>query len=333
MGTLAIVKKEFTDFLSSPKFWIVFAIFALLMFGSAYDGIQSYKREMELYQKQLKEQEEVKQKMQAEGIEIPEILRMKVPEPPIFFSFIRVQESIAILGALLGIILGYNAISREKKRGTLKVLLSYPTYRDSVINGKFISGVLALTLVLATVMGASIGVMIYKGLSLGAEEVYRITLFVISGLIYMILFLGIGIFFSVVLEEESSALFACIIFWMLSAVSFSTIAFIASDVIAPTPTDSQFVVAEQGQVHPAVERHEKVLWSIMKLSPTKNYEQFSGLMLSPYRPAYAESSPIPEKISIGETLSYTWQHIAILLGMLAVTFVASYVVFMKQDIK
>ena len=261
------------------------------------------------------------------------LFRSKVPKPPIFISFMRMQESIGILGALLGIVLGYNAISSERKRGTLKVLLSFPVYRDSIINGKFISGILALTLVLVTVMAASIGVMMYKGLSPNIEEIYRIVLFTASGLIYMVLFLGIGIFFSTVLEEESSALFACIIIWMISAVSFSTIAFIASDIIAPTPTDPQFTVAEQGQVHPAVAKHENVLWNIMKLSPTKNYEQFSGLMLSPYRPGYAERSPIPEKINIKETVSYVWPHMAILIGMLVLTFVPSYIIFMRQDVR
>lgn len=54
---LPIVKKEFQDVLNTPKFWVAFLIFALIMLLSAYVGVQSYNQDMVRYQEALKKQE------------------------------------------------------------------------------------------------------------------------------------------------------------------------------------------------------------------------------------------------------------------------------------
>lgn len=48
-----------------------------------------------------------------------------------------------IFGSLLGVLLGADAINRELSKGTIKVLLGHPVYRDQVINGKFLGNALA----------------------------------------------------------------------------------------------------------------------------------------------------------------------------------------------
>lgn len=70
---------------------------------------------------------------------MPPQLRLNVPKPTILSAFSVLSESISTVGALLALILGYGAISEERDKKTLRVLLSYPIYRDSVINAKFIS--------------------------------------------------------------------------------------------------------------------------------------------------------------------------------------------------
>ncbi|HVL82260.1 MAG TPA: ABC transporter permease subunit [Actinomycetota bacterium] len=53
------------------------------------------------------------------------------------------SSMVALLGPLLGIAFGFDAINGERAQGTLPRLLSQPIYRDDVINGKFAAGLAA----------------------------------------------------------------------------------------------------------------------------------------------------------------------------------------------
>jgi ABC-2 type transport system permease protein len=67
---------------------------------------------------------------------------------PAFYEFI------GFLGPLLGIALGFDAISSERSQRTLPRLVSQPIHRDDVINGKFVAGVAAIALAVGTVLAA-----------------------------------------------------------------------------------------------------------------------------------------------------------------------------------
>jgi len=328
MAMTAIVKKEFTDFISSPKFWIVFFIFVLMMLSSAYQGFQNYSNGMEQYQQQIK-----KQTIFEEGSKPPSIFSMEIPKPSLLNSFFGLMESFSLIGALLALTLGYDAISKERKRGTLKVLLSYPIYRDSVINGKFISGILALTLTVFFTTSILIGIIIYEGILVTNEEIIRMFLFVFSSLIYMILFLGIGIFLSVILKEESSSLFASMIVWIMSAIIYPILIIAISDIIVPVDLESQMFLSTKER-NLVMFGRERLKFTLLKISPSFNFRQLSRSMLSPYKPLFAETSfGNPESITFMQSLSYSWSNAAILLGLLVVTFVASYIIFMRQDVR
>ena len=65
------------------------------------------------------------------------------------FSFV---QFIGFFGPLIGIILGFDSINRERVSRTLSKLLSQPIYRDSVINAKFMAGVVTIGIVLLAII-------------------------------------------------------------------------------------------------------------------------------------------------------------------------------------
>src|SRR4030066_1840311 len=65
------------------------------------------------------------------------------------FSFI---QFIGFFGPLIGIILGFDAINRERVSRTLTKLVSQPIYRDSIINAKFLAGVATIGIVLGAIV-------------------------------------------------------------------------------------------------------------------------------------------------------------------------------------
>src|SRR4030042_1392425 len=49
-------------------------------------------------------------------------------------------SQITTLGAIVAIAISFNSINKERSEGSLKVLLTYPVYRDQVILGKLLAG-------------------------------------------------------------------------------------------------------------------------------------------------------------------------------------------------
>lgn len=327
MATLALIKKEFADFISSPKFLIVFAIFSLVMFVSAYTGIQNFNKKLDKYQEELQQKKEIEETLG----KLPKIFSIETPRPSVLSVFMQLSGTISLLGGLLGLILGYDMISKERKGGTLRVLLSYPLYRDSIINGKFISGALVLTMVLISIVVVSVGIMITLGLRPTSEEVIRIAFFEGTIFLYMLLFLSAGILFSIIFKEESSSLFASLITWVVTAMIFTSLLYVFLEIVAPIPDQFQ---TESGEIDPMISKRQHLYLTLSKVSPTTNFNQISNVLLSPYIPfSLARTVGPPEPATLAQSLSYAWSHLAILLGFTAVTFTASYIIFMRQDIR
>ena len=66
-------------------------------------------------------------------------------------------QFVAFFGPLIGIILGFDTINRERGDGTLIKIVSQPIYRDSVINGKFLAGVATISIILISILAVISG--------------------------------------------------------------------------------------------------------------------------------------------------------------------------------
>ena len=118
-GLFAIYRKELSDHFSSYRFVILFALIAMVSF------ITSYMAGIDL-------------KENLGGIAKPKfVFLMLFNRTGALFSMV---QFVAFFGPLIGLVLGFDAINRERAHGTLIKLVSQPIYRDAVINGKFLAG-------------------------------------------------------------------------------------------------------------------------------------------------------------------------------------------------
>lgn len=87
---------------------------------------------------------------------------------------------IALLGPIVGLALGFDAVNSERANGTLNRLVAQPIYRDSIIIGKFLAGTAVIAIVIFS-MGIALGAvgMAATGLVPDTEEVLRILIFLI----------------------------------------------------------------------------------------------------------------------------------------------------------
>jgi ABC-2 type transport system permease protein len=95
-------------------------------------------------------------------------------------------QFVAFFGPLVGLVLGFDTINRERSQGTLSKLLSQPIYRDVVINGKFLAGVVMISIMMVSIVLVITGLgLIVLGIIPGLEEIWRIMIYLIISIIYV----------------------------------------------------------------------------------------------------------------------------------------------------
>jgi ABC-2 type transport system permease protein len=99
---------------------------------------------------------------------------------------------------IVGIALGFDAINEERNSGTMSRLLSQPIYRDAVINGKFLAGVVTIAIMITSIVLLVAGVGLRMlGVPPSSEEVIRLIIFLVVTIFYGAFWLGLAILFSI----------------------------------------------------------------------------------------------------------------------------------------
>lgn len=252
------------------------------------------------------------------------------------FSFV---QFIGFFGPLIGIFLGFDSINREKVSRTLTKLLSQPIYRDSVINGKFFSGVIIIAIVLIAIvlLISGLGIRLI-GVVPGVEEVWRLIIYILISLLYISFWLGVAILFSVIFKSTATSALASLALWIFFSFFVGLGAGFFADAIAP-------ISQSQTYVDPvALMKHEKIQRVISLFSPMTLYSEATNTILDPMRKTTRGlilMGPL-ERLSISrfqnplpleESILIVIPH---LLSIVAITFLCfgiCYLIFMRQEIR
>ncbi|MCX5735863.1 MAG: ABC transporter permease [candidate division NC10 bacterium] len=161
-------------------------------------------------------------------------------------------QFIAFFGPLIGMVLGCDAINRERSARTLSKLLSQPIYRDAVINGKFLAGLttIAIMLLAIVVLISGIGLLVL-GVVPGWEEIGRMFVYLVVSVIYIGFWLALAILCSVLFRGMATSALATIALWIFFAFFMALVAKQAADVIAPIPSGASVSPAR----HPVQRGH------------------------------------------------------------------------------
>ena len=215
---------------------------------------------------------------------------------------------------IVGIALGFDAINSERNSGTMSRLLSQPIFRDVVINGKFLAGVVTIAIMLVSMVMLVGGVGIRMiGVPPSSEEVIRLMAFLAVGIIYGAFWLGIAMLFSIFFRRVATSALASIAVWVFSIILFAI------------PLFAQL----GGQLG----------LTIMHISPITLFWQVIFILLVPgARPLgqILQSGPraIPTSaLSVDQSLLIVWPYLVSLIALTVVCFAISYTIFMREEIR
>lgn len=314
--TLNIAKKEITDALRNKLFLITLGLLLLLTVISIVLGSVQVRTAMNDYYSSINFLKSIGK------TDFPPIPKLN----PISISKGFVNY-IGMIGALLAMILGNHAIAKERRNGTLKLLLSRPIFRDTLLNGKLLGnlGILALISVLTGII-TYVSLKLIGNVPLSSSEIVRLMMFFIMSFLYMAFFLVLAITFSIVIKNINKALLVAIIVWLV-------LAFIFPQIGDTMDMDNQLpggFFAQMGmtrdQEHKVLEKfkfYETLRDSIEEMSPTKHYERVSFALLG-VKPGFENNTPL-------EILQLKWINLIGLTVPGILLCLISYMVFLRRE--
>ena len=309
-GRNALVRKELADHLKSKRFLILLLLIGCTSFASLYgaisglsDAIQSDSNFifLKLYT--------------SSGSSIPS-----------FMSFI------ALLGPIVGLALGFDAVNSERSNGTLNRLVSQPIYRDAIIVGKFLAGTIVIAIVIFST-GIALGAvgMAVTGLVPDVEEVFRILIFLFFTVVYIAFWLAMSILFSVICRHSATSALASIYVWIFFAIFMSLVASIIANAVYPV--NDQYSAMFNSLNNYTLNQN------LNRISPYYLYSEAVSTIMNPSVRSVNVvtvnqlTGAISGYLSLGQSLLLVWPHLTGLAALMLIAFGGSYVGFMRQEIR
>ena len=309
-GTGVIFWKEITDYFGSRKFVILFVIICLTGISIAY-----------LTSKNL----EIFAQLPVESM----ILGFFIPSAGALPSF---TFFISFFGPLIGIILGFDAISTERSRGTISMVLSQPVFRDSLISAKFLAGFVTIAIMFLSIFLIVLGLGLWTlGIVPNTAELSRIGVYYLASVVYVGFWLSLGILFSILFRRTSSSALSAIMMWIFFTFFIYMIADFVADQIVP--------IFPEYTSPEALAKNDVIRGMIMRVSPSTLFDQIASAMLNPTIRAFGFVDPvgisglIPTPLSLPQSFMIVWPEFVGLVVLMLLCFIISYVVFMKQEIR
>lgn len=289
---LAIIRKELADSFNSVRFMILFllvlALSALALY-SAYQGIRGSGTGGFLF------------------------LRLYTTPPTgvesEFAYFLNYVNCIPLIFVpLVGILLGFDAINKERISGTLSRIISQPVYRDSVINGKFLANmfILAVMMVTSILLIGGYGLRMI-GIPPSGEEIMRLFIYLVNILIFGAFWIALSMLFSVVFRNLATSIIFSLVLWLFFSFGIYYIGKSMNDI------------------------------NVLNYSPNWIFGRASSLILYPVARALWTTSTdtytLLNPLSLGQSLTLLWPYMVGLISLSAVCFAISYIAFMKQEIR
>lgn len=293
-NSIAIAQKEFADNIFSPVFLVLLITFTLIIFSFSYMN----------------------------GLEAG---RFTKGSTLLMAGFSGVAMIIGFFSPLIGIALGFDAIVREQKSGSLNVLLTHPVFRDNIIIGKFLGAMITLALVLgiSTVVSIS-SLLLLLGGTVSGIELSRLFLFIGVTFFYSLIFLGISVLLSTVVKEAADSLVYNVVIWLGLVAVFGAIT-------------AGLAIIFTGQPIRIGSTSFELALNLAKVSPLYHYAEaiagqgyvgWGGIGFEPS----AIKGILDTRFTLVQWFSEFWMNLTVLIATPIILLITAFIAFLRKDI-
>ena len=151
-----------------------------------------------------------------------------------------------IVLSALAILFAYNTISGEREDGTLKLVLSNPIPRDTLIFGKYLGGMLSLFPIV--VMSFAVGIVIAYAApttDFDVSDLLRLVMVLVVSLLYVSICYLLGLLLSVWTKTAATTLILSMFIWGILTIVHSNVATFAVAKFPPSTSQPEKEVLQQ----------------------------------------------------------------------------------------
>ena len=307
-GLSTVALKEAADHLTSARMHLVVLLVLLTAVGAIYGAIG-----------------EIKNTVSEDPFLFLRLFTTAREPLPSFVSFL------GFLLPLVAIALAFDAINGEYGRRTMSRILAQPIYRDALLTGKFLGGMLVLAIVLLTLwlLMTGLGILLL-GLPPSGEEVLRGVAYLLCSLAYGGVWLAVALLFSTLFRSSATSALAALSLWLLFAVFWSMLTPLVAGALAPIdPLDPMTAV-----------HHAEITQIVSRISPNTLYGEMTLALLDPATRSLGivflsqlQGALMGAPLPFGQSALLIWPQLAGLVAAMVLVFTIAYVTFQRQEIR
>ena len=267
-------------------------------------------------------------------------VRDQISEYPFVFLLIftsahePLPSFVAFLGFLIPIVaisLGFDSVNSEFNRRTMSRILAQPIYRDALLIGKFLAGLVTLTVVLSALWLLVIGLgILLLGLPPSTDEVLRGFAFLVAAIAYGGVWLALAMLFSVIFRSAATAALAGLAVWLMFAFFWEMVVPIVTMAVAPPDPFDPFSALRTIDIGMDISRiSPNTLFSEATLAFLSPTTRALGPVLSSQVQGSIRGAPLP----LADSLAMVWPQLTALLASVILLFVITYVLFQRQEVR
>ena len=216
-------------------------------------------------------------------------------------------------------------------------ILAQPIYRDALLFGKFLAGLLTLAIMLVVLWLMVIGLAISRLDCLpGAEEVTRAVAMLFVTIVYAGVWLALALLFSIIFRSAATAALVALGLWLFLTILWPLISpylaslFVSDTVATPAELLSHLGVLQAfARVSPGALFGEIV--GVLLDSTVRSTQQplLASLGLALVQPGSVPGAPLP----LLQSIEVVWPQTVGMIAGAILLFVIGYVIFQRQEVR
>lgn len=307
-GAMTVALKEAADHMTSARMHIIMLLVLLTAIGAVYGAI-----------------DRIRDTTAEDPFLFLKLFTVAREPVPSFASFL------GFLLPLVAIALGFDAVNGEYGRRTMSRLLAQPIYRDALLFGKFLGGLLVIGIALLVLWLLMLGMgMLRLGLPPSGPEIVRSVFYLAATLFYAGVWLALAMAFSTFIRSPATSALVALAIWLILSLFWSIIVPLIAGFISPIDPYNPMTLLSNFETQQAVSR----------LSPQTLYGEISALLLDPAARSVGplfmdqlQGAVIGAPLPTIDSLLIIWPQISGLIAAMLVLFTLAYVLFQRQEIR
>ena len=274
-----LIQKELKNILLSPKFISTFLVCSLLILISVFIGINEYKNAQSQYEanqeiarqtiaeatnwsrvRNILHRKPIPMQIFVSGLhfdvgrlsnistfEDVKLIRSPYSDEPLFaiFRFIDFAFIVQVVLSLFAILFTYNAINGERENGTLKLAFANPVSRATYLTSKFTGIWLGLIIpLLIPILISFLLLMVFK-IPLASSHWVQLFSLVALAVLYVTLFIGIGILFSAITRSSALSFLLLMVIWIAGVLIMPRLGVMAAGQLSPVESVAQLEAKQE----------------------------------------------------------------------------------------